>query len=154
MNMTTIPIKYPHNVHLTTVYLTHHTLTSPILTLSVSLTGLVCYVEDVKKVSVYWRVFGTVLISVKIIQITICSGSYLTFFLSRYSIIIIYISIYSFATSQLPMVTLMEFANSQNQWSCVLHRLWSNQICLHINFITQPWLGYWNMFLQWYGRLC
>ena len=62
---TIIPIKYPHNVHLTIVYLTHHILTSLILTLSVSLTGLVCCVEDVKKVSV----LCLVLLSVNIVPI-------------------------------------------------------------------------------------
>jgi len=47
-----IYIKYPYNVHMIIVYSTHHILTFPILTLNVIITGLVCCVEDVKKVSV------------------------------------------------------------------------------------------------------
>ena len=46
----------PLNVHLTTIYPTHHTSTCPLLTNSVSLTGLVCYVDIVNKVSVLYLV--------------------------------------------------------------------------------------------------
>ena len=49
-------------------YCLSHTSTSPILTISVSLTGLVCCVEDVKKV----LVLCLVLLSVKNAPVTIC----------------------------------------------------------------------------------
>ena len=45
-------VAYPSMVHLTTAYLTHHTLTSPLLTLNVNLTDLVYCVDNVNKVSV------------------------------------------------------------------------------------------------------
>jgi len=47
----------PLNVNLTTIYPTHHTSTCPLLTCSVSLTGLVCYVNSVNKVSVLYLVY-------------------------------------------------------------------------------------------------
>ena len=46
------PTLCPYIVHLTTAYLTHHTSTSPLLTLNVSLTDLVYCVDNVNKVSV------------------------------------------------------------------------------------------------------
>ena len=61
-------IKCPYIVHLTIVYLTPHTSTSPILTLNVSLTELLFCVEDVKKISV----LCLVLLSVNNTPITIC----------------------------------------------------------------------------------
>ena len=46
------PTMCPYIVHLTTAYLTHHTSTSPLLILNVSLTDLVYCVDNVIKVSV------------------------------------------------------------------------------------------------------
>ena len=46
------PTMCPYIIHLTTAYLTHHTLTSPLLTLNVSLIDLVYCVDNVNKVSV------------------------------------------------------------------------------------------------------
>ena len=53
---------FPLNVHLTTVYPTHHSSTCPLLTCNVSLIGLdlVCYVDIVNKVSVLYLVHYSV----------------------------------------------------------------------------------------------
>ena len=52
LSTTHTPTMCPYIVHLTTAYLTHHTSTSPLLTLNVTLTDLVYCVDNVNKVSV------------------------------------------------------------------------------------------------------
>ena len=53
-------IMSPLSVYLTTAYPTHHTSTCPLLTCSVSLTGLVCCVDIVNKISVLCLVHHSV----------------------------------------------------------------------------------------------